>query len=118
MLMDLLRSDRLTVNVTVSIMPPGVPCPITTPVLRRIWAGFEVTPGIGRVLMVGNGGGSGLVVKQPAVSTERTIIKITGTKYHSAMSGIPRTLVGNNVCPLTRKTLGSWIYLTLLPEFF
>jgi hypothetical protein len=97
MLMELLMSDKPTVNVIVSIIPPGVPCPITSPVLWRIWAGFEVTPGIGRVLIVGIGGGSGLVVKQPAASMEKTIIEIMGTKYHSAMSEIPRTLVGNNV---------------------
>jgi hypothetical protein len=82
MLMGLLRSDKPTVRVTVSIIPPGVPCPITSPILRRTWGGFEVTPGIGRVLMVGNGGGSELVVKQPAVSMERAIIKITGTMNH------------------------------------
>ena len=63
MLMGLLRSDKPTVNVIVSIIPPGVPCPITSPILWRIWAGFEVTPGIGRVLMVGIGGGSVLVCK-------------------------------------------------------
>jgi hypothetical protein len=99
MLMGLLRSDKLTVTVIVSIMPPGVPCPITSPILWRTWAGLEVTPGIGRVLMVGNGGGSVLVVKQPAVRMERTIIKITGAVNHSAMSGIPNLVVGNNVCP-------------------
>jgi hypothetical protein len=99
MLMGLLMSDKLTVTVIVSIMPPGVPCPITSPILWRIWAGLEVTPGIGRVLMVGTGGVSVLVVKQPAVRMERTIIKITGTVNHSAMSGIPNIVVGNNVCP-------------------
>ena len=92
MLMGMLRSDKPTVRVIVSIIPPGVPCPITAPVLWRIWAGFEVTPGIGRVLMVGNGGDSVLVVKQPAVRIERTIMKITGIMNHSAMSGIPHSL--------------------------
>ena len=90
MLMELLMSDKPTVNVIVSIIPPGVPCPITSPVLWRIWAGFEVTPGIGRVLMVGIGGGSVLDVKQPAVRMERTIMKITGKANHSAMTGIPQ----------------------------
>jgi hypothetical protein len=90
MLMGLLRSDKLTVTVIVSIIPPGVPCPITSPILRKIWGGFEVTPGIGRVLMVGTGGVSVLVVKQPAVRMERTMMKITGKANHSAMSGIPQ----------------------------
>src|SRR5512137_1029108 len=90
--MGLLRSARPTVRVTVSIIPPGVPCPITSPILWRIWGGFEVTPGIGRVLIVGTGGGSVLVVKQPAVRMERTNIKITGKANHSAMSGIPHSL--------------------------
>jgi hypothetical protein len=97
--MGLLMSDKPTVRVTVSIIPPGVPCPITSPILRRTWAGLEVTPGTGRVLMVGTGGGSVLVVKQPAVRIERTMMKITGKANHSAMTGIPQIVVGNNVCP-------------------
>jgi hypothetical protein len=108
--MDLLRSSRVTVIVIVSIMPPGVPCPITSPVLCRIWAGgFAVTPGIGRVLMVGKGGVSELVSMQPAVRMRRRMMEITGTEYHAAMSGIPHYMVGNNVCQGTRKTIWSRI---------
>jgi hypothetical protein len=40
--------------------------------------------------MVGTGGTSVLVEKQPAVRMERTIMKITGTANHSAMTGIPQ----------------------------
>jgi hypothetical protein len=109
MSMGLLRLLRLRVNVIVSIIPPGVPWPITSPVLSRIWTGCEVTPGIGRVLIVGIGGLSVLVSMQPAVRMRRRIIDTTGTGCRTTMPGFPQYIVGNSMCQGTRKTIGSWI---------
>jgi hypothetical protein len=57
------------------MVPPGMPCPVTFPMLCRISCGL--LPGTGRVLMVGSGGPSVEVSEQPAVRIRRisTIVR-------------------------------------------
>jgi hypothetical protein len=59
------------------MVPPGIPCPVTSPKLCRISCGL--LPGTGRVLMVGSGGASEDVSEQPAVRIRRISTRVRKT---------------------------------------
>jgi hypothetical protein len=89
------------------MVPPGMPCPVTSPKFCRISCGL--LPGTGRVLMVGSGGTSVDVSVQPAVRIRRISTIVRKIYCRIAIETLPCDLVVETMCPWTRKTIGSWL---------
>jgi hypothetical protein len=94
------------VKVMLSMVPPGIPCPVTSPKIWRSGVSFGLAPGIGRVLMVGNGGLSEEVSMQPAerISRINTIERIM--EWRGTIEKLPFQLVVESLSMVTRKSFG------------
>ena len=111
---DLWISVSPIVNVILSIVPPGMPIPVTFPKIWRRGVSFESALDIGRVLMVGNGGLSEDVSIQPA---ERISRMITIEKINERLRAIEKLLFQlavESLSMVTRKSFGHSVYLLIL----